>query len=51
MKHLSPDYWETRWQNNETGWDIGYVSPPLKRYFDDLPDKSIKIFIPGAGNA
>ena len=51
MKHLSADYWELRWQNNETGWDIGYVSPPLKRYFDQLESKQYKILIPGAGNA
>lgn len=51
MKHLSADYWETRWQNNQTGWDIGYVSPPLKAYFDQLNDKQYKILIPGAGNA
>ena len=51
MQHLSSDYWETRWQNNQTGWDIGYVSPPLKAYFDQLDSKQYKILIPGAGNA
>ncbi|TRZ41580.1 SAM-dependent methyltransferase [Robertkochia solimangrovi] len=43
-------YWETRYRNNETGWDIGYPSPPLKDYIDQLKDKSIRILIPGAGN-
>ncbi len=51
MEYLSADYWETRWQNNQTGWDIGYVSPPLKAYFDQLDSKQYKILIPGAGNA
>lgn len=51
MEHLSADYWETRWQNSETGWDIGYPSPPLKAYFDQIKEKEYKILIPGAGNA
>lgn len=45
------EYWETRWQNNETGWDIGHPSTPLQSYFEQLEDKNLKILIPGAGNA
>ena len=45
------EYWENRYQFGKTGWDIGYVSTPIKEYFDQLQDKSIKILIPGAGNA
>jgi thiopurine S-methyltransferase len=37
--------------NNQTGWDIGYISTPLKIYFDQIKNKEISIFIPGAGNA
>ena len=44
-------YWQERYLNNSTGWDIGYVSTPLKSYFDQLEDKDIRILIPGAGNA
>jgi SAM-dependent methyltransferase len=44
-------YWNHRYLENETGWDIGYVSTPLKEYFDQLTDKSIKILIPGGGNS
>ena len=44
-------YWEKRWQENQTGWDIGSVSTPLKDYFDQLTDKNLKILIPGCGNA
>lgn len=44
-------FWENRYSNNETGWDTGSVSTPLKEYFDTLSDKEIKILIPGAGNA
>jgi len=48
---LSKDYWQNRWTSNETGWDIGKISDPLKEYIDQLDDKSLKILIPGAGNA
>jgi methyl halide transferase len=44
-------YWTTRYQTQSTGWDIGYPSTPLKKYLDQLKDKSISILIPGAGNA
>ncbi|WP_298395000.1 SAM-dependent methyltransferase [Flavobacterium sp.] len=48
--NLNSDYWEQRYQNNDTTWDIGTISTPLKEYIDQLKDKSIKILIPGAGN-
>jgi SAM-dependent methyltransferase len=48
---LNADYWSNRYQSNEIGWDIGEVSTPLKAYFDQLKDKSIRILIPGCGNA
>ena len=44
-------YWTERYKNNNTGWDIGYPSTPIKEYVDQLTDKSIQILIPGAGNA
>lgn len=44
-------YWTKRYKEDNTGWDIGYVSTPLKEYFDQLEDKSLKILIPGCGNA
>lgn len=49
--HLSQEYWSSRYQNENTGWDIGSVSTPIKEYIDQLEDKSIRILIPGAGNA
>ena len=45
------DFWTLRYQENRTGWDIGYPSTPIKAYFDQIADKSLKILIPGAGNA
>ncbi len=45
------DYWENNYANNEIGWDIGYVSPPIENYFNQITDKDISILIPGAGNS
>lgn len=49
-KKLNKTFWEKRYTNNQTGWDIGYVSTPLKEYIDQLTNKNLKILIPGAGN-
>ncbi len=52
MNHsLTAKYWDDRYLNNDFGWDLGTVSPPLKDYFDQLTDKNVFILIPGAGNA
>ncbi|MCG2610457.1 TPMT family class I SAM-dependent methyltransferase [Flavobacterium sp. SM15] len=48
---LNSHYWENRYQNKETGWDVGQITTPLKEYIDQIQDKSLKILIPGAGNA
>ncbi len=48
---LSAAYWDERYQQHKTGWDIGYVSTPLKEYINQLTDKNIRILIPGAGNS
>lgn len=47
----SKKYWDLQYLDDKTGWDIGNVSPPLKNYIDQISDKSIKVLIPGAGNA
>lgn len=44
-------YWEHRYEENKTGWNIGYASPPIKKYIEQLDNKSISILIPGAGNS
>ncbi len=44
-------YWSKRYKENNTGWDIGYPSTPIKTYVDQLENKTIRILIPGAGNA
>jgi len=51
MKLDAANYWDNRYQTQDTGWDLGEISPPLKNYIDDLEDKSLQILLPGAGNA
>lgn len=48
---LSKEFWDNRYLNDDTGWDIGSISTPIKEYIDQLTDKTIKILIPGCGNA
>lgn len=48
---LNKAYWEERYENDLTGWDLGAVSPPIKAYIDQLTNKSLKILVPGAGNS
>jgi methyl halide transferase len=45
------EYWDDRYQQGNTSWDMGRVSPPLQAYFDQLTNKAISILIPGCGNA
>ncbi|MFY8019982.1 MAG: methyltransferase domain-containing protein [Bacteroidia bacterium] len=51
MPTIDELYWENRYKQSKTGWDIGEISLPLKTYFDQLTNKNIKILIPGCGNA
>ncbi len=44
-------FWTEKYLNENTGWDIGYASTPLKRYFDQIRNKNLDILIPGCGNA
>lgn len=48
---LDKEFWNERYVNNEMGWDLNQVSPPIKNYIDQLNDKSLKILIAGCGNA
>jgi len=45
------EYWDGRWLKGNTGWDIGYASPPLIEFCRPLKDKSISLLIPGCGSA
>jgi len=44
-------YWTQRYQEALTGWDVGAATTPMTEYADQLKDKSLRILIPGAGNA
>ena len=51
MAKFDKKFWDDKYLNGESGWDLGKASTPLKEYIDQLKDKSIKILIPGAGNS
>jgi methyl halide transferase len=48
---LGKEFWESQYASGYTGWDLGMVSPPLKDFIDQVEDKSLRILIPGCGNA
>lgn len=48
---LDRQYWNDRYAQGETGWDIGGPSTPLREYIDQLKDKDLRILIPGGGRA
>lgn len=43
-------YWNQRYIQGETGWDVGEISAPLKEYFNQLDNKTLHILVPGCGN-
>jgi len=50
MNDVSNDkFWNQCYIDNNTGWDIGSVTPVFKQWADSLQKKS-KILVPGAGN-
>lgn len=51
IEFLSDKFWNQRYLDQTTGWDLGEVSPPIKAYLDQLTNKETKILIPGCGNA
>lgn len=51
QNNLDDKYWDERYQNSQTPWDIGYASQPLTEYIDQLTNHDIEILIPGAGSS
>ncbi|MEA3446119.1 MAG: SAM-dependent methyltransferase [Bacteroidota bacterium] len=52
MINLDRDYWDKKYHRGKSpGWDIGYASPPIMEYCNQLETREIDILIPGAGNA
>lgn len=50
MKSLNKEYWEGRYADNRANWSVGDITTPLKEYIDQLPNKDVKILIPGLGH-
>lgn len=48
---LDSEFWNGRWLENDTQWDLGYPSPAIVDYVNGITDKSIRILIPGCGSA
>jgi thiopurine S-methyltransferase len=48
---LDASYWQSRYENNQAGWDLGTASQPIVEYVNQLIDKDLSILIPGCGNA
>ncbi|MCG9911107.1 MAG: TPMT family class I SAM-dependent methyltransferase [Flavobacteriales bacterium] len=48
--NLDKTFWSSRYEQGETGWDIGYASPALIAYMENKP-RTAKVLIPGAGNS
>lgn len=49
--NLDANYWNNRYLANSFGWDIGYPSPAITKYFDSIDNKDAYILIPGCGSA
>lgn len=47
---LKKQLWNQRYLDSNTGWDVGYITTPIKEYIDQIKNKEIKILIPGSGN-
>jgi SAM-dependent methyltransferase len=51
MHTLDDNFWSSRYEQQQTGWDLQKVSPPLQAYIDQLKSKDLRILIPGCGKA
>lgn len=48
---LDATYWEERYEQCDTPWQLSEVSRPLRYIIDHLTHKNLRILIPGAGNS
>ncbi|WP_318640918.1 methyltransferase [Flavobacterium ardleyense] len=48
---MDKSFWESRWQEKNTGWDIGYANPAISNFMEQYPNKGAAILIAGCGNA
>ena len=47
---LNKQLWNQRYLDSNTGWDVGYITTPIKEYIDQIQNKEIKVLVPGSGN-
>ena len=47
---LNEAYWANRYRQNQTQWDVGAATEPLKAYIDQLTRKDQRILLAGGGN-
>ncbi len=47
---MDSSFWENRYKEGSTGWDIGKASRPIEEYIKQIHKKNLNILIPGAGN-
>jgi methyl halide transferase len=47
---MDEKYWQQRWEEGNTPWDMGSACPALVTYCAQLEDKDITILIPGVGS-
>lgn len=50
-QQLDQEFWDQRYVNGNTGWDLGHASTPLVEYVSQIENKNLSILIPGCGNA
>lgn len=46
---MDTHFWQEKYRSQQTGWDLGEISPPLRAYFDQITNKNQSILIPGCG--
>jgi hypothetical protein len=51
METLTAEFWNNKYLYQQTGWDLGEISPPIKSYIDQIANKNLRILIPGASYA
>ena len=45
---LNKQFWNQRYLDSNTGWDVGYITTPIKEYIDQIQNKEIKVLVPGS---
>jgi len=46
---LNKEYWDAKWRQGKSGWDLGHPSPPLMHYIRTSISPDSRILLPGSG--